>query len=97
MRRRIFILGLGTAMVARPLGANAQPAAIPRVGYVWVGRRGTDVSGAGLRKGLSDLGYEIGRNITLEERYADDDGTNVPTLISELLAQKVDIFVTPGA
>ncbi|MBW0002060.1 MAG: ABC transporter substrate-binding protein [Hyphomicrobiales bacterium] len=97
MRRRIFILGLGTAMVARPLGANAQPAAISRVGYVWVGRRGTNVSGAGLRKGLSDLGYEIGRNITLEERYADDDGARVPTLISELLAQKVDLLVTPGS
>lgn len=53
--------------------------AIPRVGYVFVGvRGGTDVSNAGLRQGLVDRGYEIGRNLILEERYVDRDWERIP-------------------
>src|ERR1700761_6999424 len=96
MRRREFIALLGTAAAIRPLGAGAQPSAMPRVGYVWIGQRGTDVTGAGLRKGLAELGYENGRNIALEERYADGDSAKVPAIISDLLAQKVDVLVTVG-
>lgn len=68
-----------------------------RVGYVFVGaRNGTDVSNAGLRQGLTDRGYEIGRTLILEERYADGDFDRIPTLISELLALNVDVLVTVG-
>ena len=95
MKRREFITLAGAAAVF-PLGASAQQTAMPRVGYVWIGARGTDVTGAGMRKGLAELGYEVGRNITLEERYADGDSAKVPALISELLAQKVDVLVTVG-
>jgi hypothetical protein len=60
MRRRDFIIGFCGAVVARPNGASAQRTALPRVGYVWIGGPGTDVTGAGLRKGLADLGYVAG-------------------------------------
>jgi putative ABC transport system substrate-binding protein len=63
---------------------------------VWVGERSTDVSGAGLRQGLADKGYEIGRNLALEERYADGNTEKVPILIADLLALKVDVLVTVG-
>ena len=98
MRRRHFIIGLGGALISLPPRARAEQTALPRVGYVWVGARGTDVtSGPGLRSGLADLGYEIGRNIIFEERYAQGDSARVPALISELLAQKVDMLVTVGS
>ena len=97
MRRRDFIVGFGGAGLVRPLTAGAQQAAVPHVGYVWIGARGTDVTGAGLRKGLAELGYEIGRNLILEERYAQGDSAKVAALISELLAQKVDVLVTVGS
>jgi putative ABC transport system substrate-binding protein len=74
-----------------------QPAPIPRVGYVWIGvRDGTDVSNAGLRQGLADRGYDIGRNLILEERYAEGHADRIPTLIAELLALPVDVLVTVG-
>jgi putative ABC transport system substrate-binding protein len=96
MRRRDFITFIGGA-TAWPLAAHAQQAAIPRVGYVFVGAgNGTDVSNAGLRQGLTDRGYEIGRNLILEERYANGNWDRVPALITELLALKVDILVTVG-
>jgi putative tryptophan/tyrosine transport system substrate-binding protein len=96
VKRREFIALIGGSAAAWPLRAGAQQAALPRIGYVWIGRRGTDVAGAGLRKGLAELGYEIGRNVILEDRYARDDSAMVPVLISELLAQKVDVLVTVG-
>jgi putative tryptophan/tyrosine transport system substrate-binding protein len=97
MKRREFLAGLGGIATVWPRAAQAQQAAIPRVGYVWIGvRNGTDVSNAGLRQGLADRGYEIGRNLILEERYANGDWNRIPTLISELLALNVDVLVTVG-
>jgi putative tryptophan/tyrosine transport system substrate-binding protein len=97
MKRREFLAGLGGIATVWPRAAQAQQAAIPRVGYVWIGvRNGTDVSNAGLRQGLADRGYEIGRNLILEERYANGDWDRIPTLISELLALNVDVLVTVG-
>jgi putative ABC transport system substrate-binding protein len=97
MKRREFLSGLGGAVIASTHRAIAQQAAVPRVGFVWIGTPDTDVSGAGLRKGLADLGYEIGRNITVETRAAFGDSAKVPFLIVDLLAQKVDVLVTVGS
>ena len=95
MQRREFIGLIGSA-AAWPHFARAQQSSKPKVGYVWIGERSTDVSGAGLRQGLVDKGYEIGRNLTFEGRYAHGDIEKVPALIAELLALKVDVLVTVG-
>lgn len=96
MRRREFITLIGAA-AAWPLAAHPQQVAIPHIGYVFAGaRNGTDVSNAGLRQGLTDRGYEIGRNLILEERYADGNWDRIPALISELLALNVDVLITVG-
>ncbi|WP_074128684.1 ABC transporter substrate-binding protein [Bradyrhizobium sp. NAS96.2] len=69
---------------------------MPRVGYVWIGAPGTDESTAGLRRGLEDRGYVLGRTLVLEERYANGNAKRVPDLIAELLALNVDVLATPG-
>jgi putative ABC transport system substrate-binding protein len=61
MKRREFFTLLGGGVVAWPRGARSQKPAVPRVGYIWIGARGTDVSNAGLRQGLTDLGYVVGK------------------------------------
>lgn len=38
----------------------------------------------------------MGRNLLLEERYADGEPERVPALIAELLTLNVDVLVTPG-
>ena len=38
----------------------------------------------------------VGRNIVLEERYADGNAARIPELIAELLALNVDVLMTPG-
>src|SRR5690242_4728360 len=96
MKRRAFIAVLGGA-VAWPLMARAQQLdRMPRVGYVWIGTPVSDVSLAGLRQGLSDRGYVIGRNLLLEARYAEGQPDRVPDLIAELLALNVDVLATPS-
>jgi putative tryptophan/tyrosine transport system substrate-binding protein len=74
MRRRTFITLLGGA-AALPLAARAQlGSGLPCVGYVWMGAPDTDVSADGLRRGLQDRGYVLGRNLfeegwTLDPRH----------------------------
>ncbi len=95
MKRRNFVALLGAAVTVMPLAAYAQQPAVPRVGYVWGGVRGTDLYyQTGFRQGLADLGYVVGRNLLLEERYADGEPERVPALIAELLTLNVDVLVT---
>jgi putative ABC transport system substrate-binding protein len=95
MRRREFLGVVGVA-AAWPIAARAQQP-VPRIGYVWIGAKGTDAaSGVGLRQGLADKGYVIGQNLIFEERYADGDIEKVPALIADLLALKVSLLVTVG-
>ena len=91
MRRRAF-LGLMGAAAAWPLRVRAQ-ANIPRVGYFWTGFPDPNVGLAGLRQGLQERGYVLGRNLVLEEPYAEGDVGRTRALIAELLALGVDVLV----
>ena len=70
-----------------PLFALAQQAGDPKtIGCVWMGARGDEFEIlAGLRRGLEDRGYVFGRNLVLDERYANGNAAQVPQLIAELL------------
>ena len=49
------------------------------------------------RAGLRDLGYQEGRDVVIEYRWADGDYDRLPALLAELIASKVDIIVTHGS
>ena len=97
MRRREFIGLLGGAATAAsgawPAPARAQ-GKIPRIGYFWNDFPDPNVGLAGLRQGLQERGYVLGRNLLLEERYAEGDPSRTRDLITELLALGVDVLVT---
>jgi putative tryptophan/tyrosine transport system substrate-binding protein len=96
MKRREFFGSIAFTF-AWLLAARAQAPSVPRVGYIWLGDKGTDAaSGAGLRQGLTERGYVIGQNLIFEERYAQGKAENVPALVGELLALQVNVLVTVG-
>jgi putative ABC transport system substrate-binding protein len=56
-----------------------------------------DTTGRGIPLALRALGYEEGRNLVLESRYADGRFERLPALARELLAARVDVLVAVGA
>jgi len=96
MRRRKFITFLGGAVVMWPFAASAQPK-ISRVGFMGNSTAALEANLVGaFRDGLHELGYEEGRNIIIEYRWADGKYERFPALVAELIAAKVDVIVTAG-
>jgi len=95
MKRREFITLLGCA-TAWPLVARAQ-GGIPRVGFMGNSTAALEVNLVdSFREGLRELGYEEGRNIAIEYRWADGRYERFAALVAELIAAKVDVIVTAG-
>jgi|tagenome__1003787_1003787.scaffolds.fasta_scaffold20945679_2 putative ABC transport system substrate-binding protein len=98
MRRRDFLGGLGGAVAARPFPARGERAGkIARVGFL--GNSTAELEAnlvAPFRQGLHELGYEEGRNILLEYRWAEGRYERLPALVAELLGMPVDVIVTAG-
>jgi putative tryptophan/tyrosine transport system substrate-binding protein len=97
MRRREFITLAGGA-AAWPLGARAQQLAkVPRVGFMGNSSEALEANLVGpFREGLREAGYQEGRNIIVEYRWAEGKYDRFPALVAELLAAKVDVIVTAG-
>jgi putative ABC transport system substrate-binding protein len=98
MKRREFITLLGGATVAWPLAARAQqPSKVFRIGYVSsLASNSLPKRLDAFRVGLRDLGYEEGRNIVIEYRWADEHYERLPTLFAEMVRLNVDVIVTHG-
>ena len=95
MRRRQFILALGGAAATWPLAARAQQVGkIPRIGFMGNSIAAMEANLIGpFRDGLRELGYEEGRNLIIEFRWAEGNYDRFPALIAELVASKVDVII----
>jgi putative tryptophan/tyrosine transport system substrate-binding protein len=49
------------------------------------------------RKGLSEMGYVEGRNLTIEYRYAQNRSERLPELAADLVRHRVAVIATPGS
>jgi putative tryptophan/tyrosine transport system substrate-binding protein len=97
MTRLSVVASLALALLAAPLVAEAQPAKVPRLGFLGISPASAYASRVeGLRQGLRELGYIEGRNIGIEWRYADSQVERLPSLAAELVHLNVDLIIAAG-
>ena len=93
MRRREFIAGFGTAAVW-PLVAKGQQSASPTVGYLHQGsQRLMEYASVAFRDGLREMGYVVGENTKVEDRWADGIYDRLPALASDLVSRQVNVVM----
>ena len=100
MQRREFITLLGSAAVALPLTARAQPA-MPVVGYLTAGNPNSDARLVeAFIKGLAKAGYEDGKNAKIEYRWAENQYDRLSSMAADLVRREVAVIAattTPAA
>ena len=96
MRRRELIMLLGGATVW-PLAVRAQRPTVPVIGFLNSRSKfkGEPVATA-FRRGLRDAGYEEGRNVAVEYRWAEDQYDRLPALAVDLATRGVAAIVAGG-
>ena len=96
MRRRDFIAGLGSAAAwsSGPRAARAQQPAMPVIGFiaggldVGLGQRGV----AAFLQGLSETGYAVGRNVTIEYHWTEGHEDRAPAIVNDLINRRVTVI-----
>jgi putative tryptophan/tyrosine transport system substrate-binding protein len=98
MKKVSFTLFILAALIFAPVNlAQAQkPTSIPRIGVLHAGTP-PDISAGIFIEGLRQLGYNDGKNISIEHRFAQGKTDRLPELAKELVQLKVDAIFGGGA
>jgi putative ABC transport system substrate-binding protein len=95
MRRREVIAGLGCAALA-PLAAGAQ-SSMPVIGWLHSADGKSFASElAAFRQSLQENGYEEGRNLAIEYRWAEGQFDRLPALAADLVRRNVQVIAAVG-
>ncbi len=97
VRRRQFIKLLGGAVIASPLAARAQQAALPVIGFLSSRTpKEAEYLVASIREGLKESGCSEGVDVAIEYRYAEDRYDRLPALAQDLVARQVAVIIAGG-
>ena len=101
MRRRDFIKVIAGGAAVWPLSARAQQPTMPVVGYLSAGTSSGDARLlAALVKGLGETGYQEGKTVQIEYRWAENQYDRLSSIAADLVRQKVAVIAavsTPAA
>src|SRR5690349_13073299 len=89
----VLCIVLCAVLFALCISAQAQePAKSWKIGVLVSGsRESNSARDQGLRQGLHDLGYDEGKNIVLEYRFAEGKLDRLPQLARELVEKKPEV------
>src|SRR5438132_7487432 len=94
MDRRAFLGTLAGGLIAAPCAADAQH--VQRIGVLLFSTPTTDPQREAFRKGLRELGYVEGRNVTFDYAFADGHPERLPQLAVELVSRRPDLIFALG-
>jgi putative ABC transport system substrate-binding protein len=98
MKRREFITLIGGVVVAWPLAVQAQQSGkLPTIGFMGAGTpSGWSQWTAAFLQRLHELGWNEGRNVAIEYRWAEGRSERDAENAAEFVRLKVDVIVTVG-
>jgi putative ABC transport system substrate-binding protein len=97
MRRRDFITAVAGSAAAWPLTVRAQQPAMPVVGYLSSLTQADSVHvDAAFRRGLSEMGYVEGQNVSIEYRWITDRYDPLPAMAADLVQCQVAVIGALG-
>jgi len=95
MRRREFVTVLGGAAVALPIAARAKQS-MQVIGILAAPSPPYAENVSAIRRGLNEAGFDEGRNVAIEFRWAEGQLDRLPALAADLVRRQVAVIITVG-
>jgi putative ABC transport system substrate-binding protein len=97
VNRREFITLMGGAAAAWPLAARAQQQAMPVIGFLSMrSAQGSTAVLSSFSQGLREAGFEEGRNVAIEYRWAEGRNERIVGFASEFIGRPVSAISAFG-